>query len=106
MKLQQEVRNHEAKLTIGIPFELHSIIKAHATLNNSSIKNYVLDALKDKLQQETKLAKISDASVKKTKAKLKQAVNKRVAKLLTNADKTGKKTFKDVDSAMKFLLKK
>lgn len=107
MRLQQETKNHEAKLTIGIPFELHSIIKAHATLNNSSIKDYVLDALNGKLRQETKLGRISSTSVEKTKIKLQQVVNKKVAKVLANADtgKIGKKTFKDIDSTMKYLLK-
>lgn len=107
MRLQQETKNHEAKLTIGIPFELHSIIKAHATLNNSSIKDYVLDALKGKLQHETKLGKISSTSVTKTKIKLQQVVNKKVAKILADADagKVAKKTFKDVGSTMKYLLK-
>lgn len=103
----QEIDNHithEAKLTIGIPFELHRIIKAHATLSNSSIKNYVLDALRDKLQHEEKLTKkISMAPIKKPQAEQK-TVNKKVAHLLANANKVGKKTFKDVDSTMKYLL--
>ena len=41
-----------ARLTIDIPVELHRIIKAHATLENASIKDYVVDALKEKLMKK------------------------------------------------------
>ncbi len=99
--------NHDAKLTINIPFELHRIIKMQATLNNSSIKDYVLDALQIKLHYEPKAIKNSARiPTKKTKAKSKQILNKKVSSLLANADKIGKKTFKDVDSVMKYLLQK
>jgi hypothetical protein len=103
----QEISNHDAKLTINIPFELHRIIKTQATLNNSSIKDYVLDALQIKLHYEPKTVKNSAKTLtKKTKAASKQILNERVANILTNADKIGKKTFKDVDSVMKYLLQK
>jgi hypothetical protein len=95
MKMQ-ELNIQTSRLTIDIPVEFHRIVKAHATLSSNSIKDYVLDALKEKLK---------NTSTKTTKAKLKKTLNKRTASILASADKAKKVTFKDTVSAMKYLTK-
>jgi hypothetical protein len=98
----QELTTQISRLTIDIPTELHCIIKAHATLESNSIKDYVLDALKKKIQGE---AKQKSGSKVTAKSKLKKTLSKRTASILSNLNKAQKVTFKDTDSAMKYLVK-
>jgi hypothetical protein len=98
----QELSAQISRLTIDIPTELHRVIKAHATLESHSIKEYVLDALEQKLKNKNKsktgAANISEVNLKKT-------LSKKTAAILAGANKAKKVSFKDANSAMKYLAK-
>lgn len=80
-----------ARLTIDLPTSLHRLIKAHATLSNLSIRDFVITAITKKLDDEEVLEKKMN---KKTIAVIRNSI-KNEAKL---------KTFKNSDDAMKWLL--
>jgi hypothetical protein len=98
----QELANQISRLTIDIPTEFHRVIKAHATLESHSIKEYVIDALKKKLQNE---AKSIGNSKMTAEVKLKKTLSKRTASILSGANNAKKITLKDISSAMKYLEK-
>lgn len=78
------------RLTIDLPASRHRTIKAMASLNNLSIKDFVIEALDEKLEANG----ISKKPNKKTAAALRSS--------LKNPKKL--KTFKSSDEAMKWLL--
>ena len=80
-----------ARLTIDLPASLHRVIKAHATLNSLSIRDFVITAINKKLDEEEVFEKKMN---KTTIATIKNSI-KNHAKL---------KTFKNSDEMMKQLL--
>lgn len=49
----RQISNEESsRLTIDLPLNMHRIVKAHATLSNLSIKDFVIEAISEKLDEE------------------------------------------------------
>ncbi|MSP33487.1 MAG: hypothetical protein EXR06_01125 [Rickettsiales bacterium] len=80
-----------ARLTIDLPIALHRILKAHAVLNNSNVKEFVIDAIHTRLAKETDIGNKLNAQTKEVLRKSK-------------AEK--RKIYNNVDEFMKSVQKK
>jgi uncharacterized protein (DUF1778 family) len=85
----QSVEN--ARLTIDLPSSMHRLIKAHASLSNLSIRDFVITAINKKLDGEEVLEKRMNKTTIKT-----------IEHSIKNHDKL--KTFKNSDEMMTYLL--
>lgn len=54
--LNTEIRTYMqteiARLTIDLPVALHRVLKAHAALNDSNVKEFVIEAIQTRLERE------------------------------------------------------
>jgi hypothetical protein len=81
------MENNISRLTVDLPTEIHKIIKLHAALNNLSIRDFVIDAIAEKIEDAKELNSKTISSIKKS---------------IKNNSKL--KSFNDVSSAMNYLL--
>ncbi len=98
--MRQETAN--TRLTIDLPVAMHRLVKAHASLKNISIKDFVINAISNDLNEE----KVSEKQLnKKTIAALRYSIKNPhklksfdnsadAMKWLLTPDKTKKKTTK------------
>lgn len=83
--------NSNTRLTIDVPSDMHRLIKAHATLSDLSIKDYIIETIEERFRKEGIVTKKMNS---KTIATIKNSIK--------NHDKL--KTFYSSSDAMKWLL--
>ncbi len=76
-----------ARLTVDLPLEIHKVIKIQAALNDLSIKDFVIEAITEKIGEGRELNDKTIAAIKKS---------------IKNQSKL--KSFCDTKSAMNYLL--
>lgn len=90
--MRSEPQNNITRLTIDLPSEMHRLIKAKASLQNMSIKDFVIRAIENDVDDVPVSKNIPN---KKTVAALRYSMK--------NPHKL--KSFKSVDEMMKSLIK-
>lgn len=91
------------RLTIDLPSEMHRMIKAHATLSDLTIKDFIIETIGMRFNEEKSLKKTAPKKVEKfSKNKMNAKTIAVISDSIKNHDKL--KTFNNADEMMAYLL--